>query len=70
MLNNGDKKMQTKKDFEKFFRAEILPEIREQYERDNRIDCPARREAWNNIIDAMVTDNELPKRAINWSCPW
>jgi len=65
--------MRTKKDFLKFFRAEILPEIQKmekEYFGRPSIDHPLRREEWNNIIDAMVTDRELPKHAIEWSCPW
>lgn len=62
--------MKTKKEFEKFFKSEILPAVRETYEQDRRIDYPARREEWNNTIDFMVKDRQLPQRAVNWSCPW
>jgi len=59
-----------KRKFESFFRAEILPDIREQYEQDRRIDYPARREAWNNLTDDMVRSGYLPQRAYEWVCPW
>ena len=60
----------TKKEYEKYFRTEVLPFIREQFEQDKRIDYPARRETWNNDIDALVRDRQLPQRAIDWVCPW
>jgi hypothetical protein len=60
----------TKKEYLRYFRSEVLPLIREQYEQDRRIDYPARREAWNNDIDALVKDGQLPQCAINWICPW
>lgn len=62
--------MKTKKEFLDWFRSEILPEVKAQFEQDNRIDYPARRESWINLIDSMIQDNELPKKAENWSCPW
>lgn len=63
--------MRTKKEFLKFYRAEILPSVRKEYESlDNRVDAIARREAWNNVIDYLVQDRELPKRALEWDCPW
>ena len=63
--------MKTKKEFEKYFRQETLPAIRrEEQNYGPGIDYPMRREEWNNIIDMMVTNKELPKRALDWSCPW
>ena len=60
----------TKKEYLRYFRSEVLPLIREQFEQDGRIDRPARRETWNNDIDALVEDRQLPKHAIDWTCPW
>lgn len=60
----------TKKAFESHFRREILPAIREEYERDGRVDAPARREIWNNVIDSLIKSNEAPERAEEWNCPW
>jgi hypothetical protein len=60
----------TKKEYLRYFRSEVLPLIREQYEQDGCIDYPARREAWNNDIDCLVRDRQLPQRAIDWVCPW
>ena len=61
--------IRTKREFEKYFRAEILPAIRAEYEQDGRIDYPARRETWNNLVDAMAQDREIPRHA-DWICPW
>lgn len=66
--------MKTKKEFEQYFRLEILPSIKakESEYKTGRysVDLPMRREAWNNLIDCMVKDNQLPKRSIDWECPW
>lgn len=59
-----------KKEFKKYFVAEILPAIRERYEQDGRVDYPARREEWNNLVDAMAQDGEIPPRGADWVCPW
>lgn len=65
----------TKKQFEVFFRAEILPDLKSQ-EREWQgkvnasIDYPLRREAWNNLIDSMIKERELPAYAENWCAPW
>lgn len=62
--------IRTKKQFESFFRAEILPEIRAEYEQDGYMDIPARREAWNDLADAMAADRAIPKHGAEWVCPW
>jgi transposase len=72
--------MQNKRDFERWFRAEILPEIRAmereftlnsgQVNKRFTVDRPMRRESWNNLIDAMVKEKELPIHAMDWTCPW
>jgi len=58
----------TKKNFEKIFRREYLPMIRREESRG--IDYPLRRESWNNLIDALVKDGDLPGKANDWVCPW
>ena len=61
----------TRKDFEKFFRAEFLPLIKKtESQCGNGIDAPLRREEWNNLIDVYVQDKQLPKYALDWSAPW
>jgi hypothetical protein len=60
----------TRRDFESYFRREILPYVRDLFEPDGRVDKPARREEWNNHIDVLLRDGELPPRAVEWRCPW
>ena len=70
----------TKRDFEKYFRREVLPFIRDMERKNTQasgqvnkryiIDYPMRREEWSNIIDSLVKDRELPNCAVNWICPW
>lgn len=55
--------------FEAFYREEVLPGIVRMYERDGRPDYAARREAWNDTVDSMVRDGELPDSAMDWSLP-
>jgi len=59
----------SKKDFESYFREEVLPYIAQQYEQDGVPDKPARREAWNDTVDAFIQDRQLPKSAENWAHP-
>jgi hypothetical protein len=60
----------TRRDFESYFRREILPQIRVMFESDGLVDNPARHETWNNQIDVMIRNGELPPRAAEWRCPW
>ena len=59
----------TKKQFEEFFRGEVLPSVVERYEQDGIPDKPARHEAWNDTVDAYIRDRALPEAAGNWSHP-
>lgn len=60
----------TKRDFEQYFREEVLPTTRAMFEQDRRVDVTARREAWNDTIDLLLKDGALPPRAEQWICPW
>ena len=40
--------------FNNFFKESTLPQVAEVYEQDGIPDIPARREAYNNLIDSMV----------------
>ena len=61
----------TKKGFEAFFRKNRLPTIKDVEKLcGGNVDKPLRREEWNNIIDTLVQEKHLPKRAIEWDCPW
>lgn len=62
--------MQTKKEFEIFFKSAILPGAKERFERDGRIDYSARREKWNNAIDILIKEGDLPYYAYQRECPW
>ena len=59
----------TKSEFEEYFRQEVLPHVVERYEQDGIPDKPARREAWNDTVDAYIRDRSLPEAAGNWSHP-
>lgn len=52
----------TKKQFETYFKNEVLPTLAHQ-------DKTARRTAWNDTVDAMIKGGELPERAGDWSHP-
>ena len=56
----------TKKQFEAYFKTEVLPIIIAQY---GPTDKPARREGWNNVVDAMMKAKLLPARAGDWAHP-
>lgn len=64
----------TKKEFQAYFNAEIMPLIRaeeHQYKTGRYfVDVPLRREAWNNEIDLLLRDGMLPKSAENWANPF
>src|SRR5690606_13212771 len=59
----------TKAQFTEYVTDEILPLIAERYEQDGVADRPARREAWNDIVDSMVEDRQLPRKALSWAIP-
>jgi len=63
------RKKMTKRDFEAMFKEDAIPMIIEHYEQDGIPDKPARREAWNNTVDAYISDGLLPESAENWSHP-
>jgi hypothetical protein len=52
------------------FKREVLPHIKQQYEKDGVPDKPARREAWNNYIDMLERDGRITtKAAASWGHP-
>ncbi len=59
----------SKREFEAFFKSEVLPAVAARYERDGIPDKPARREEWNNTVDAFIRSGELHESAENWSHP-
>ena len=56
----------TKQEFDEYFKKEVLRAIAKQYEQDGIPDRPARREAYNNEVDALIKDGQLPVKAENW----
>lgn len=61
----------TKKQAVEFFREEILPVIKENYEQDGITDKPARREAWNNFTDSLCKDGQITlKQYETWDNPF
>lgn len=61
----------TKADVLRDFRENILPLIRAKYETDGRVDGPARREEWNNYVDALAQDRVITRwQADNWTNPF
>ena len=60
-----------KAEFTKCFRSDVMPKIREtERAQGGSADYPLRAETWNNMVDALVTDRELPRVALNWGCPF
>jgi len=52
------------------FEEQILPFIREEYEKDGIPDIPARCETWNNWTDGLCKDGEISDwQYENWSHP-
>lgn len=59
-----------KKEAEKLFKENVMPSIREAFERDGKRDLPARREAWNNFTDSLCKDGEISlKQYESWLHP-
>jgi len=53
-----------------YFTNEILPMVREHYEKDGQPDWPARGEAWCNWTDSLCKDGEISDwQYENWSHP-
>lgn len=67
--SNPMAKKMTKRQFEEHFEAEVLPFVARRYEQDGVPDKPARREAWNDTVDAYIRDGRLPESAGNWTHP-
>ena len=53
-----------------YFTNEILPMVREHYEKDGVPDWPARGEAWCNWTDSLCKDQQISDwQYANWSHP-
>lgn len=56
----------SKAEFERMFKEEVLPQVVRKYGPNDK---PARREAWNDLVDAEVRAGMLPEKALDWSQP-
>ena len=60
----------TKKQAIQQYEKEVLPEIVNRFEFDGVPDIPARRSAWNDLIDSYIKSGYVPEeRAECWSKP-
>lgn len=61
----------TKKQVEADFRTNFLPYIRdvEKQQGDGRKDSIMRREEWNNYVDMLAEDGDIPESGREWTCP-
>jgi hypothetical protein len=59
----------TKPQWEEYFKHNVLPGVEDRYERDGIPDRPARREAWNDSVDAAIKADALPESAGDWKHP-
>jgi len=58
--------MMSKAKFEEFFKFNVMGGILREF---GKYDRPARRQAWNDTIDALVKDGCLSPRARDWAHP-
>jgi len=55
---------------ENYFKEVIMPTIRQDYEQDGIPDKPARREAWNNLLDSLQKGGSIHEYQIeDLDCP-
>ncbi len=52
----------TRKEILAMFKEEVLPYVKEQYEKDGRVDHIARREAFNNFTDSLFKDGMITRK--------
>jgi len=53
------------------FKADVLPGVRAEYEKDGQVDAPARREAWNNWTDALCKEGRITRQQYEtWEGPF
>lgn len=65
------RKYLTKEQVMQLFRADVLPGIKRQYEKDGVPDKPARAEAWNNFTDMLREEGYISAKAYDtWTCPF
>jgi hypothetical protein len=63
-------KKMTKKEAERDFKENILPWLKNRYERDGKKDAIARMEAWSTFTDELCKEGRITsKQYNNWSVP-
>jgi len=55
----------TRKEILAMFKEEVLPYIKEQYEKDGKVDRIARREAFNDFTDSLFKDGMITEKTYN-----
>lgn len=60
----------TKKQVVAMFKESVMPGVRAVHEQDGRMDRPARREAWNNMVDSLAKNDDISWHQANtWTHP-
>ena len=60
----------TKREAEILFREHVLPVVKATFEKDGRIDRPARDEAWNDWTDSLCKSGKITLRQYEtWGHP-
>lgn len=50
------------------YMEDVLPQVRRKHEKDGVPDYPARREAWNDFVDALVKEGAA-RPSVEWAQP-
>lgn len=58
----------TQREFDKYFKQEILPVIAQRYEKNGIPDRPARKEAYNNETDTFCKNGLITEKQYNNWC--
>ena len=58
----------TEKEVIEHYKEFVLPSIKKSYEIDNRVDAPARSEAFNNYTDRLCKEGYITEEMYNNIC--
>lgn len=62
--------MMTHEQVEKMYLERVFPGVTRKYEADGVPDWPARREAWNNLVDQLQKNRQVTEEdAKTWLAP-
>jgi len=60
----------TKRRAEELWRKKVLPHVSAEFEKNGRVDVPARAESWNNFTDALCKSKLITTRQYDtWGHP-